>query len=515
MSTLQPMIVNCFSVSTIKIREGVVEHLRLDTQTNTLIYIASGRGRIAIKDEQLKVMEGKSYIMTEEGYLFSSSQKLLTVYIISWNKTIFTFPDSLLLANQDPVKIVPLWEEAILLQERKSISEQCKFQGKVWSLLSSLTDQTEVDRIEESKELIIHNLSTVYTISALAEKAKMTPNSFARAFKKQEGISPKEYIIAQRIKAAKTLMLQNKGITAKEIALKVGLQDEFYFSRIFKQKVGQAPTVFMKRTKERIAVVSQLFLQDHLLSLGIQPVAAPAYPSEYPANRGLPGHLSKQLEGTRLLNAEKLFNAEEILYAQPDRIIKTPLHKGEIQSILLSHEQKVEHISLKSDWNDYLREIASLLNLESMVDAIENEISCLETKVKDELRPITRRGNWAVIWVRQKEIRLYGRQQHACLDLIYNKLGFEAHPGIPSTGYRIVTVEELAILNADKLLILWSHEQDVWKVVQTKKWKMLKAVQTNHVYYPKSQEWDPWGPIGRKHMLVQFASEFQKTNHIV
>ncbi|WP_078431616.1 helix-turn-helix domain-containing protein [Metabacillus halosaccharovorans] len=517
MFTVKPLIECCFSISALKIREGVVKRISLLNRTNTLIYIAAGIGHISNKTDQRKVTEGKSYIMTEEYNITSLSGQLLTVYALSWNKTRsdFNLPQSLPLADQAPAKVVPLWEEAIECQNRTSMSDLCKFQAIVWNLLSLLTDQTEVDRIEESKAFIKNRLTNPYTVTALAEKAKMTPSSFTRAFKKQVGMSPKEYLIMERMKAAKTLMLQNKGITAKEVALKVGLQDEFYFSRIFKQKVGQPPTIYMKRTKERVAVVSQLFLQDHLLSLGIQPVAAPAYPTEYPATKGIPSYLKSELHGTRLLNAEKLFQPEEILFSQPDRIIKTPLHNGEIQSVLLSHQQKIEHISLQKDWNAYLREIARLFHVESLVDGIENEITCLETKVRDELCPLTRKGNWAVIWIRQEEIRLYGRKHHACLDLFYQKLGFEPHPDVPDTGYQVVTVEDLANLDCDKLLILWSHEKDVWRVVQTKEWKTLRAVQTKEVYYPKSQEWDPWGPLGRKHMLVQFASELQHSKLIV
>ncbi len=60
----------------------------------------------------------------------------------------------------------------------------------------------------------------------------------------------------------------------------------------------------MKRAQKRIAIISQLLLQDHLLSLGIQPVAAPAYPTEF--SHGLPSYLCRGLEGTLLLNAENI-----------------------------------------------------------------------------------------------------------------------------------------------------------------------------------------------------------------
>ncbi|MFV2046380.1 AraC family transcriptional regulator [Metabacillus litoralis] len=500
-----------FKLDMLKVRDGGVESINIMNGHINLMYIASGHGFLTKNGEQEALKEGKSYFLTEDCHFLSTSSELLTVYMLSWDKEVKNLSNvlSIRLADQLPAKMVSLWDEAIRLQNGESLSAQCKFQSAVWTILSLLTDYAEVDQIEETIELIRKNVANPYSVATLAEKANMTPNSFTRAFKKRVGMSPKEFLMEERIQTAKALMLQNKGITTKDVAMKIGLQDEFYFSRLFKQKVGEAPTIFMKKSKERIAVVSQMFLQDHLLSLGIQPVAAPFYPSVYPLSGGLPSYLEHHLQGTRLLNAEKMFKPEEVLQSQPDRILKTPLHNGEVQAVLLSHQQRVQHISFKTEWNDYLREIASLLGRESMVDKIEQEISCLESKVKDELCPLTRKGKWAVIWIRQNEIRLYGHSHHACFDLLYQKLGFEPHPDLPTSGYRLLTVEELATLNIDKLLILWSHEKDVWKVVQSKEWKKIKAVKNKEVYYPKSHEWDPWGPIGRKQMLLQFSSSFK------
>jgi AraC family transcriptional regulator, transcriptional activator for feuABC-ybbA operon len=512
-SGLYSLPFDSFQLSFLKLHKGMAEHVNESNQFNTLIYIASGEGQMWREGKQFPVTEGKSYWISDSMLLTSVSTNLLFVYKLSCGKgveelsTILSVP----LADQQPQRAVPLWEEAEKLQRGKSISERCRFQAAVWNLLSALTDQAEVNRIEEAMEMILSHLSHPYSIAELAAKANMSPTSFSRAFRKRAGMSPKEFLNEERMKAAKELMLQKKGITAKEVALRVGLQDEFYFSRLFKRKEGIPPSVYMKRSKERIAVVSQLFLQDHLLSLGVQPVCAPSYPSVYPTSRGMPGYLEKDLEGTVLLNAEKTFVPAEILQTQPDRIIKTPLHNGQIQSVLLSHQQKVHHIPLNIEWNQYLREIASMLGQECKAECIEKEIHCLESKVKEELCPMTKKGRWAVIWIRRDEIRLYGRCNHALLDLLYQKLGFEPHPDLPNEGYRSVTVEEIAALNPDKLLILWSHETDVWRVAHTAEWKRIKAVETGEVYYPNSHDWDPWGPLGRKNMLFNFTATLKNS----
>lgn len=500
-------------ITLVRVSEGTSETINQLGEYNGLIYISSGTGYLQSGREERKLVEGKSYVFTRESKLISSSSQLFHVYILFWHKsdTEFAFLSSVRLAKQVPAKVTPLWKEALSLQGRKSYSEICRFKSIIWELLSMLTESSKVDEMDEIIENMRNHLVKPYKVCKLAAKANMNPTSFTRAFKKKVGISPKDFLIRERIRVAKELMVQNKGITIKEVALKIGMQDEFYFSRLFKQKVGYPPTVYMKRAEERIAIVSQMFLQDHLLSLGIQPVAAPAYPTIYSTSGGIPRYLEKDLVGTRLLNAEKAFQPDEIMQTLPDRILKTTLHNGETQSVLLSHEQKVEHISFKANWNEYLREIARILRKESRVDNIEREIEILENTVRDQLCPLTKRGNWAVIWVRNNEIRLYGYKDHALLDLLYQKLGFNPHPNLPKSGYKVISVEQLAYLQCDKLLILWSHERDVWKLAQSKEWKMMKAVKDNEVYFPNSKNWDPWGPLGRKKMLIEFANTFQKS----
>ncbi len=496
----------------VNLREGQSEAFNRECDQYYLLYVSSGRGIIVSDERVSKAVEGKSYLLTDGSELTSAASDLLSVYMLSWPKEEDMISGFLTgqLAEQAPVKMLALWEEMRKWNKEKTISARCRFQSLLWEMLSVLTDEAEVDRMEEAAELLRTNLARPITVAELASKMNMSPVSFSRAFRKRTGMTPKEFLNAERMKAAKTLMLQKKGITAKEVALQIGLQDEFYFSRLFKNKEGLPPSIFMKRAKERIAVVSQLFLQDHLLALGVQPVAAPSYPTLYPASGGVPSYLQQGLEGTKLLNAEKPFQPEDILLAQPDRIIKTPLHNNQLQNVLLSQQEHVHHMPLQQDWRQYLYDIASMVGCESRAQLIDKEIHCLECKVRDELCPLTRNGNWAVIWIRSEEIRLYGQGNHALLDLLFQGLGFQPHPDLHGEGYRIVSLQEIAALNPDKLLILWSHERDVWKTAHTPEWNRIRAVQTGEVYYPESHEWDPWGPLGRKKMLEEFSTSMFK-----
>ncbi|MBQ8233254.1 MAG: helix-turn-helix transcriptional regulator [Lachnospiraceae bacterium] len=77
-------------------------------------------------------------------------------------------------------------------------------------------------------------------VDALAGMEHMSSTTFRATFRKHTGVSPNEYIISQRISAACQLLSQTD-MSISAIAADVGYGDQYYFSRIFKKKVGMPP----------------------------------------------------------------------------------------------------------------------------------------------------------------------------------------------------------------------------------------------------------------------------------
>ena len=107
-------------------------------------------------------------------------------------------------------------------------------------------------RMEQNKsmpllaiEYIHSHYKEVVDVDQLARLERMSCTTFRIAFKKHTGISPNEYIIAQRISVACRLLAQTE-LSVKEIAGEVGYADQYYFSRIFKKKVGMTPLKYRK-----------------------------------------------------------------------------------------------------------------------------------------------------------------------------------------------------------------------------------------------------------------------------
>lgn len=63
-----------------------------------------------------------------------------------------------------------------------------------------------------------------------------------RLFRQRFGMAPSEYLIRCRMNAARDFLLS--GMAVKETALRVGIHDELYFSRLFARREGLSPLKF-------------------------------------------------------------------------------------------------------------------------------------------------------------------------------------------------------------------------------------------------------------------------------
>jgi AraC-like DNA-binding protein/mannose-6-phosphate isomerase-like protein (cupin superfamily) len=86
-------------------------------------------------------------------------------------------------------------------------------------------------RIHYQKELSLPDLAT---------RAHLSPNYLSRHFKAQYGETPIHFQISLRIQSA-SLLLKTVNDPLDQIAFKVGFSDPYYFSRLFKKRMGLSP----------------------------------------------------------------------------------------------------------------------------------------------------------------------------------------------------------------------------------------------------------------------------------
>ena len=83
------------------------------------------------------------------------------------------------------------------------------------------------------------------TVIQLAQKFSMSEKNFIRYFHFNTGISPKRYLIEQRMKYAGEL-LSDKKCSITEIAQTVGYSDPYSFSKAFHKYYGESPSIYRK-----------------------------------------------------------------------------------------------------------------------------------------------------------------------------------------------------------------------------------------------------------------------------
>ncbi len=92
------------------------------------------------------------------------------------------------------------------------------------------------------------------TLNDLAGLTGYEPTYFSAKFKHSTGISPMKYLADLRINKAAQL-LQNTGLTNKEIAAAVGFDSVYYFSNSFKNQMGLSPDKY----KAALAAMPETF----------------------------------------------------------------------------------------------------------------------------------------------------------------------------------------------------------------------------------------------------------------
>lgn len=84
-----------------------------------------------------------------------------------------------------------------------------------------------------------------FSLKLLAQQLGFSPNHLSSVIKKELGLSFQDYLVQERLKEAKLLLLTTD-LKIYEIAERVGFEDMNYFSQRFKQLVGQTPRAFKK-----------------------------------------------------------------------------------------------------------------------------------------------------------------------------------------------------------------------------------------------------------------------------
>jgi AraC family transcriptional regulator of arabinose operon len=106
-----------------------------------------------------------------------------------------------------------------------------------------------IDMVSNSIAFMKKNVDKKLTINLLAEEQNLSISHYLRRFKAKTGQSPIVYLNQLKIQqSCQYLYFTDKNI--KEICALLGIDDQYYFSRLFTKLIGTSPSAYRKAHKK-------------------------------------------------------------------------------------------------------------------------------------------------------------------------------------------------------------------------------------------------------------------------
>ena len=105
---------------------------------------------------------------------------------------------------------------------------------------SATLNNHNISRFFNILNYIDKNYHLDISIATLANLMNLDYVYFSNLFTQIFHISPKQYIVRRKLNEARRLLAETD-FPVKEIAQMVGFEDQLYFSKVFKSKIGASP----------------------------------------------------------------------------------------------------------------------------------------------------------------------------------------------------------------------------------------------------------------------------------
>lgn len=106
-----------------------------------------------------------------------------------------------------------------------------------------INEQYSKDPVELSINYMLENIELRLKLPEIAKQVNLSPSYFSRLFVSRTGFAPIEYFIQLKIQRSCQL-LNSRELSIQNVARQIGIEDQFYFSRLFKKVMNISPQVY-------------------------------------------------------------------------------------------------------------------------------------------------------------------------------------------------------------------------------------------------------------------------------
>lgn len=111
--------------------------------------------------------------------------------------------------------------------------------------------EDERSPVQRAMDYVRKNIDKDLSRGQIAEAIYLNPEYLSRLFKKETGGSLNDYIVAEKLRAAQSL-LADTNIPVSLVASKVGYSNFSYFSQVFKKHTGLSPLEYRSEHRQKL-----------------------------------------------------------------------------------------------------------------------------------------------------------------------------------------------------------------------------------------------------------------------
>lgn len=115
---------------------------------------------------------------------------------------------------------------------------------------SSRTATGDSDLVQQARRIMQEHLDAGIEVEAIATQVGVGYTRLLEIFRQYTGLTPYQYFLQLRMHRAKEL-LQNTGLSIKEVAALMNFENQYYFARLFRKKTGMSPSQWRRGSLPR------------------------------------------------------------------------------------------------------------------------------------------------------------------------------------------------------------------------------------------------------------------------
>ena len=227
---------------------------RGSSHTSCIEYVEEGTGCVHIDSEVFYPSAGDSYFLQQgrSQYYYSDKDRPWKKYFLNFSGKLATsLTEGYGLASHSHFAGLSIKEELLAIIEIAKHSEgdpTAEIVGILNGVFLKLraharADGSGVGIAERAREFLETKTISRFRIEELCRHVQRSESQIIRIFKKAYGVTPYAYLLEKKLELAGQL-LRDTNLSVREIAEKLSFADEYYFSNVFKKKMGVTPSLW-------------------------------------------------------------------------------------------------------------------------------------------------------------------------------------------------------------------------------------------------------------------------------